>query len=36
VSDNTFTTMSYKAHCQEAMTIFVDLGMGSFEMIPFD
>ena len=35
-SDNTFTSHSYKLHCQEAMTIIVDLGLGSFEMIPFE
>ncbi|MFM2374950.1 MAG: hypothetical protein RLZZ165_46 [Bacteroidota bacterium] len=37
-SDNTFCTHSYKVHSQEAMTIVVDLGLGlgSFEMIPFE
>lgn len=34
--DNTFTSLSYKMHSLEAMTIVVDLGLGSFEMIPFD
>jgi hypothetical protein len=34
-SDDTFTSYSYKLHSQEAMTIIVDLGLGSFEMIPF-
>jgi hypothetical protein len=35
-SDNTFTSHSYKLHTQEAMTITVDLGLGSFEMVPFE
>jgi hypothetical protein len=35
-SDNTFCTHSYKMHSQEAMTIVVDLGLGSFEMVPFE
>jgi hypothetical protein len=35
-SDNTFTSHSYKLHSQEAMTIIVDLGLGSFEMIPYE
>jgi hypothetical protein len=35
-SDNTFTSHSYKVHTQEAMTVIVDLGLGSFEMIPFE
>jgi hypothetical protein len=34
--DNTFTSASYKMHSQEAMTIVIDLGLGSFEMIPFE
>lgn len=34
--DNTFTSPSYKLHCQSAMTVIVDLGIGSFEMVPFE
>lgn len=33
---NTYTSTSYKLHAQEAMTIYVDLSVGSFEMIPFE
>lgn len=35
-SDNTFSSLTYKLHAQEAMTIIVDLGLGSFEMIPYE
>lgn len=34
--ENTFTSLAYKTHSQEAMTIVVDLGLGSFEMVPFE
>lgn len=34
--ENTFTSLAYKVHAQEAMTIIVDLGLGSFELIPFE
>jgi hypothetical protein len=33
---NTYTSHSYKLHAHEAMTIYVDLSVGSFEMIPFE
>jgi hypothetical protein len=34
--ENTFVSHAYKIHSQEAMTIVVDLGLGSFEMVPFE
>lgn len=34
--DNTFISHSYKMHSHNAMTIVVDLGIGGFEMIPFE
>ena len=34
--DNTFISHSYKLNSQKAMTIVVDLGIGGFEMIPFE
>ncbi|MEY3442370.1 MAG: hypothetical protein RLZZ519_651 [Bacteroidota bacterium] len=34
--DNTFVSHAYKIHSQEAMTLVVDLGLGSFELVPFE
>lgn len=34
--DNTFVSHAYKLHPQNAMTVVVDLGIGGFEMIPFE
>ena len=34
--DNTFVSHAYKLHSQEAMTLVIDLGLGSFELVPFE
>jgi hypothetical protein len=36
LSDNTFTSKSYKMNCDKAMTIEVNLSIGGFEMIPYE